>query len=692
MTRPPDSADRPDKLETGTELARHMEAVARRLLGEPNAQLSRDGELRYGTHGSLAIDLETGTWFDHEAGEGGGVIDLIARKTGQANGAALDWLRSELRIDVHNERRNAGNRSRIVAIYDYTDEAGELLFQVVRYDPKAFRQRSPDGRGGWIWSTRRVRKVLYRLPELAEASTVYITEGEKDADRLASLGLAATTNPGGAAKGKGAKKWLPEFNKHFIGKHAIVLPDADEPGRPHAQTIARNLAPVAASVKVLELPGLVEKGADVSDWLAADHTLEELRALVRATPRFAARDEGGDPAWQCRLILGDKGPLGNEANCETALKFAPELVGRLRYDKFRAVIEAHDLPWALCEEWHEWAETDTTRLATWLQRHDIDIRVNRVLSVVEMVAAEREVHPVRDYLRLLSWDETPRIDDWLATYLGVELAQESASERARYVREVGAKWLISAVARVMRPGCKVDTALVLEGEQDLGKSTVGEILAGVAWFAEHGRDMSSKDAAQNLCGKWILELGELASLSRSSVDDVKAFMSRRIDHYRPSYGRIARDVPRQCVFIGTTNRDDYLQDETGNRRFWPIEVKKVDLDGLRRDRDQLWAEAVNRFDQGEPWWLDKEVSRLAAEEQRARVTQDPWHHRVMVYCEQHRLEGVRTDEILKDALFIDCGKHDRIAQRRVTAILTLEGWKRGKVPVGGRRENRYKPG
>ena len=574
---------------------------------------------------------------------------------------------------------------RIVATYDYVDVTGVLLFQVVRYHPKTFRPRRPHG-NGWKYGLGQTKPILYRLPAIGAAETVFVVEGEKDADALAALGLCTTTSP------TGASNWQDAFAQAFTDKHVVVLPDNDEAGCRYALNVATSsLTHEARSVRIVKLPDLPDKG-DVSDWLAAGHTLEELRALVRATPCFAARDEGDDPAWQSRLILGDKGPLGNEANCETALKFAPELVGRLRYDTFRAVIEARDLPWASCEGWHEWTETDTTRLATWLQRHDVDIRVNRVLPVVGMVAAEQEVHPVRNYLRAQVWDGRKRIDTWLGTYLGVDLSPAGPGGADRYAREVGAKWLISAVARVMEPGCKVDTALVLEGEQDLGKSTAGEILAGVAWFAEHGRDMSSKDAAQNLCGKWILELGELASLSRSSVDDVKAFMSRRIDHYRPSYGRIARDVPRQCVFIGTTNRDDYLQDETGNRRFWPIEVRKVDLEGLRRDRDQLWAEAVARYDQGEPWWLDKEVSRLAAEEQRARVTQDPWHHRVMVYCEQHRLEGVRTDEILKDALFIDYGKHDRIAQRRVTAILKLEGWNRGKVLVGGKRENRYKPG
>jgi len=177
------------------DLASHISLVARRLLGEPNKALSSRQQLRFGTNGSVAVEIDgvkRGTWYDHENETGGGVLDLIHAKTGLVDGAASDWLYYELGI-----RQPAKSSSRIVSTYDYTNEDGELLYQVCRLDPKSFRQRKPDGTGGWTWSVKGVRQVLYRLPEVIAASDrgqVFVVEGEKDADTLCSWGFYATCN------------------------------------------------------------------------------------------------------------------------------------------------------------------------------------------------------------------------------------------------------------------------------------------------------------------------------------------------------------------------------------------------------------------------------------------------------------------------------------------------------------------
>jgi len=200
-------------------------------------------------------------------------------------GAAIEWLQSRLGIKIKPAVQ-------IVATYDYRDEGGNVLFQVCRYDPKDFRQRRPNGKGGWFWTTKGTRQVPYRLPALITAAAdcvVFIVEGEKDTDRLASLGLVVTCNPGGASKRGARSKWRSGFNRYFEQRDVVIVPDNDDVGRDHARSIARNLAPVAARVRILELPRLPPKG-DVSNWLDAGGTREELERLAVAAPLFTTAD------------------------------------------------------------------------------------------------------------------------------------------------------------------------------------------------------------------------------------------------------------------------------------------------------------------------------------------------------------------------------------------------------------------
>jgi putative DNA primase/helicase len=188
--------------------------------------------------------------------------------------------------DAGEPNGHAKGRARIVATYDYHDATGKRVFQVVRFEPKDFRQRAPNGSGGWIWSTKSAEKVPYRLPQLLNANEIFIVEGEKDADALAKLGLVATTNPGGADKdGKGGKKWPETFSRWFEGRHAILIPDNDERGNWHVRAVAQKLQGKAASIRILELPNLPPKG-DVSDWLFAGGTRDELEEMAAAAPQW----------------------------------------------------------------------------------------------------------------------------------------------------------------------------------------------------------------------------------------------------------------------------------------------------------------------------------------------------------------------------------------------------------------------
>ena len=233
-------------------------------------------------------------------------------------------------------------------------------------------------------------------------------------------------------------------------------------------------------------------------------------------------------------------------------------------------------------------------------------------------AERNRYHPVRDYLASLRWDGTKRLDSWLITYGG--------AEDTPFNRAVGPLTLIAAVRRVRQPGVKFDEMLVLESEQGLNKSSALVVLAvHEAWFTDSlPLNASDKTVIEHLSGRLIVEAAELKGMRRGDIEHLKAFLSRRIDRARMAYGRLVEEAPRQCVIIGTTNSARYLKDITGNRRFWPVRVKAFDLEALRHDRDQLWAEAAARETAGASIRLDSALYEAAALEQDERTADDPW--------------------------------------------------------------------
>lgn len=285
------------------DLARFLVDVVTDARGDPNPYLSSKTELRFGTHGSLSIDLEKSVWFDHEANRGGGTLDFLAFEKQLTGRSAFDYMRDELKLPIDDGPAPAIGHSnghaaarKIAATYDYLDEAGAPVFQVVRYEPKDFAQRRPDGAGGWTWSVKGVRQVPYRLPELIEAigqdRQIFVVEGERDADNLAALGVPTTTNA------RGAGKWSSEQSDYFDGARVVIIPDNDEPGRRHADGVGAALFGRAADVRLLELPELPPKG-DVSDWLTGGGTVEKLYELAAAAPPWQrAAPDSEDPATE----------------------------------------------------------------------------------------------------------------------------------------------------------------------------------------------------------------------------------------------------------------------------------------------------------------------------------------------------------------------------------------------------------
>jgi predicted P-loop ATPase len=238
-------------------------------------------------------------------------------------------------------------------------------------------------------------------------------------------------------------------------------------------------------------------------------------------------------------------------------------------------------------------------------------------------------------------------------------------------------FLISMVARVYEPGCKADYMLVLEGPQATLKSTVCRILGG-AHFSDSLPDVTAgKDVSQHLRGKWLIEVSEMDAMSRAETTQLKAFITRQVEQYRPSYGRREAVEPRQCVFIGTTNKKTYLKDETGGRRFWPIPTGIIDAIALERDRDQLFAEAAQMYRSRVPWWPDRSFERQhIVPEQEARFQPDAWEELIEKYLDL-ACADVTVSQVGLQALGVQSQHLGRSEQNRIMAILEKLGWERG---------------
>ena len=257
-------------------IAAYIQQIATYYWGEPKEK--RGHELRWGTHGSRSVDLRKGTWFDFEANEGGGVIDMVRVNEGAQLRSLPEILEKQFGIAKQVQQTIQPARYMSKA-YDYIDEHGECIYQVVRYEPKTFRQRRPDGKGGWVWNVKDVTPVPYNLPGIMadKDAAIWVVEGEKCAQLLIKQGFVATTNHGGA------KNWSADLNKWFAGRNVIVLPDADAAGTRHAEVVVSNLYPVAKAVKLVTIPGLTDK-QDVYDWMVAGGTRDRLAEIAAATP------------------------------------------------------------------------------------------------------------------------------------------------------------------------------------------------------------------------------------------------------------------------------------------------------------------------------------------------------------------------------------------------------------------------
>lgn len=295
--------------------------------------------------------------------------------------------------------------------------------------------------------------------------------------------------------------------------------------------------------------------------------------------------------------------LRHGRNLSVLLANAPEFAGLIRWHEFKRNIEITGGPF-------KGAATSAleTNVGNWLEeKYKFSLPKQEIYGQLLAAALAHPYNPLQEELRALKWDGQPRAENFLKVYAQCE---GNHSHNAR----IGKKFLISMVARALNPGCKVDTVLIFQGLQGAKKSTFFETLAGRDYFSDEKVDFESKDAQMLISTKWLLELAELSAMKSTDTEVLKAFISKREDQFRAPYARTIERHPRRCVFVGSTNAQDFLRDETGNRRYWPVAVKKLNLSALREERDQLFAEAVAAYLAGEAWWMEGEEAMIAEEE------------------------------------------------------------------------------
>lgn len=390
-----------------------------------------------------------------------------------------------------------------------------------------------------------------------------------------------------------------------------------------------------------------------------------------------------DDNWQLGLVTSEEGKIKPSVtkNWALYLEHHPNMAGVFAFDAFKLRVMLQR-----CPPWEQagshWTprvlqDRDYAEAVMWLEGHYMTPKVSNITSTIQTVAEHSSFDRLREYLDGLVWDGKARVNRFANEYLGCG--------GDNYAPIVSERWLISSVARGLKPGCKVDTMPILEGPQGAQKSTALRTLYGDEFFTDGLSDIGSKDAKMEMQGVWGLEVAEMHRFSAAETNEVKKFLTQQIDRFRPPYGRSVIEAPRRVILNGTINPEGnaYLRDPTGARRFWPLTCGRIDIDKIAADRDQIWAEAVSMFKMSIPWWVQEdEISEVEAE-QAKRTDVDAWVDLIAPFIRTR--QTVTQVEILKE-LGVPTKDIDYRHSGRVARIMRKLGWVGGRDRSGGRDE------
>jgi len=686
------------------------------------------GDLQGNAGESASINIDTGAWGDFATGEtGGDLISLYAAIHGIKQSEAAKRLGNGHDVTAEDvfitgEKCHPIPRHKYgkpVAVYEYVDKQSNTIGYVCRFEPlNESKQFSPltcwrDAKGilKWKWKKWPGPNPLYHADRLAAnpQNKVLIVEGEKTADAAQLLlpDWIVTTWPGGAGAVKHADWSLLKT------RYCAAWPDNDRPGKDAAHALKK----IIPTLHIVQLPDELPEGFDLAD---AEPGFD-VRAHINAPMQpkqismnealIAANDRDSNPdsvdaklvrgaSANTQVVINGKVHKGVERksvqNVMVLTETDKEINECLIYNIF-----ADDIFFVKCPPWednktflpHPLRDDEILNYRAWVETRGLSVGKNDAADILVAIARRNSVNPPHDYFETLVWDGKRRLDTWLSYYLGAE------SQNPDYLRLVGSKWLIAGVKRVYEAGCKFDCVLILEGDQYIGKSTALEKLAtvkGSRYFTDESIDFKNKDSLIKLQGKLIFEMAELASFRKAETDEIKGFVRRSVDEYRPPYARKSSTRPRMFIIAGSVNPTaGYLTDPTGNTRYWPVKCGKViDLLALERDKEQLWAEAVHRYKTGERIWLEAEEHKLACIEQKQRMIEDIMSDKILSIAAALVKESwVTHDFFLADLvkkMDIPIIHQDGKLRLRITDCLVSNGYIEYRPRIDGVQKRKWK--